>query len=164
MTENSKSADGINFKVLEEAAMSPLKKSGIMQLTEILGNKVNRQDTINENEIKDILEDKELKENLIQMILQNEWPISEINNDDKFAKFLLVVQRDIESKLSDELSKIDITEGNSDKSDLIHKKMTNYMLEIAEKLFENSFDDYSSMVPTSKFEYEVIIEKVNPIR
>merc|ERR1712012_233125 len=83
----------------------------------------------------------------------------DISDGEKFAKLLVIIQRDIDPDLSNELSKIDITKGESDKSDLLHKKITNYMLKIVENLYENQLDDYSLMKSTPKFEYEVIIER-----
>ena len=150
ITEKRRSGENFDTKVLEKVEMPPLEQNGPILLN-----------TINEKEIKDILEDKELKENIIKMILQNKWPISDINSNEKFAIFLEMIQRDIDSNLSQELSKIDITERDSDISHLLYKKMTDYMLEIVKKLYENQLNKkYSSMLSTSKFEYEVIIEKV----
>jgi len=156
MEEKRKSAGSIDIEPLQEAVLTPIKKYGEIESQEKYANK---QTIVNEKELKDILDDKELKENLIQMILQNEWPISDINDDEKFAKLLVIIQQDIDSDLSNELSKIDITECESDKSDLLHKKITNYMLKMVEKLFENQLDDYSLMKSTPKSEYEVIIER-----
>merc|ERR1712079_218227 len=151
-----KSAGSIDIEPLQEAVLTPIKKYGEIESQEKYANK---QTIINEKELKDILDDKELKENLIQMILQNEWPISDISDGEKLAKLLVIIQRDIDSDLSNELSKIDSTEGESDKSDLLHKKITNYMLKIVENLYENQLDDYSLLKSTPKFEYESIIEK-----
>jgi len=156
MEEKRKSAGSIDIEPLQEAVLTPIKKYGEIESQEKYANK---QTIVNEKELEDILDDKELKENLIQMILQNEWPISDISDGEKFAKLLVIIQRDIDSDLSDELSKIDITEGKPDKSDLLHKKITNYMLKMVEKLYGNQIDDYSSMKSTPKFEYEVIIER-----
>jgi len=156
MEEKRKSAGSIDIEPLQEAVLTPIKKYGEIESQEKFANK---QTIVNEKELRDILDDKELKENLIQMILQNEWPISDISDGEKFAKLLVIIQRDIDSDLSNELSKIDITDGESDKSDFLHKEITNYMLKMVEKLYENQLDDYSLLKSTPKFEYEVIIER-----
>ena len=157
MEEKKKSADRIDMEALHEAVLTPVKKYGVIESRE---KHIDRQTIVNEKELKDILEDKALKEILSQMILQNEWPILDISDGEKFAKLLVIIQRDIDSDLSEELSKINITEGESDKTDLLHKKITNYMLEIVKKLYGKQLDDFSSMKSTpTKFEYEVIIEK-----
>jgi len=156
MEEKRKSAGSIDIEPLQEAVLTPIKKYGEIESQEKYANK---QTIVNEKELEDILDDKELKENLIQMILQNEWPFSDISDGEKFAKLLVIIQRDIDSDLSNELSKTDITEGESDNSDLLHKKIANYMLKMVEKLYENQLDDYSLMNSTPKFEYELIIER-----
>jgi len=156
MEEKRKSAGSIEMEAIQEVILTPIKKYGEIESHEKYADK---QTTANEKELKDIQDDKELKENLIQMILQNESPISDISDDEKFAKLLVIIQQDIDSDLSNELSKVDITEGESDKSDLLHKKITNYMLKIVENLYEDQLDDYSLMKSTPKFEYEVIIER-----
>merc|ERR1711976_616599 len=90
------------------------------------------------------------------MVLQNKLPILDMNDNEKFAKFLEIIKRDIDSSLSDELSKIYET----DRNELLQKKITDYMLKIVRKIYEKNFNENPySMVSTSKFDYEVTIEK-----
>ena len=148
MTENRGLADQVDPR--NEVEMTRFEKS-----SPIPPNSINM-----EKEIKDILEDKDLEESLIKMILQNKLPILDINDNERFAKFLEIIKRDIDSSLSDELSKINETEDNTDKSQLLQKKITDYMLKIVRKIYEKPFNENPySIMSTSKFDYEVIIDK-----
>ena len=148
MTENRGLADQVDPR--NKVEMTRFEKSSPIPPNSI----------IMEKEIKDILEDKDLEESLIKMILQNKLPILDINDNERFAKFLEIIKRDIDSSLSDELSKINETEDNTDKSQLLQKKITDYMLKIVRKIYEKNFNENPySMASTSKFDYEVTIEK-----
>jgi len=148
VTENRGLADQVDPR--NEVEMTRFEKS-----SPIPPNSINM-----EKEIKDILEDKDLEESLIKMILQNKLPILDINDNERFAKFLEIIKRDIDSSLSDELSKINETEDNTDKSQLLQKKITDYMLKIVRKIYEKPFNENPySIMSTSKFDYEVVIDK-----
>ena len=148
MTENRRLADQVDPR--NEVEMTRFEKR-----SPIPPNSINM-----EKEIKDILEDKDLEESLIKMILQNKLPILVINDNERFAKFLKIIKRDIDSSLSDELSKINESDDNTDKSQLLQKKITDYMLKIVRKIYEKPFNENPySIMSTSKFDYEVIIDK-----
>ena len=98
------------------------------------------------NEINDILEDKDLKNKLLEMIL-HEWPISDTGSHENFIE---IVEKNISSDLSEELSKLDTF--NS-----LQENMTEHMLEILRNLYKDEAQE--NYTASNKFEYQVIIER-----
>ena len=103
-------------------------------------------DNIKEKLINDILEDKDLKNKLLEMIV-HEWPILDTGSHENFIE---LVEKNISPALSEELSKLDTF--NS-----LQENMTEHMLEIFRYLYKDEAqDNYSA---SNKFEYEVAIER-----
>ena len=97
-------------------------------------------------EINDILKDKDLKNNLLEMIV-HKWPILDTGSHENFIE---LVEKNISPALSEELSKLD--NFNS-----LQENMTEHMLEIFRYLYKDEAqDNYSA---SNKFEYEVAIER-----
>ena len=91
------------------------------------------------NEINDILEDKDLKNKLLEMILHG-----------SHENFIEIVEKNIGPALSEELSKLDTF--NS-----LQQNMTEHMLEIFRNLYKDEVpENYSA---SNKFEYEIAIER-----
>ena len=98
------------------------------------------------NEISDILEDKDLKNKLLEMIV-HEWPISGTGSHENFIE---IVEKNISPALSEELSKLDTF--NS-----LQQNMTEHMLEIFRNLYKDGAQE--NYTASNKFEYEVAIER-----
>ena len=91
------------------------------------------------NEINDILEDKDLKNKLLEMILHG-----------SHENFIEIVEKNIGPALSEELSKLDTF--NS-----LQENVTEHMLEIFRNLYKDEVpENYSA---SNKFVYEVAIER-----
>ena len=106
---------------------------------------VEQEETL-KNEINDILEDKDLKNKLLEMIV-HKWPILDTGSHENFIE---LVEKNISPALSEELSKLDTF--NS-----LQQNMTEHMLEIFRYLYKDEAqDNYSA---SNKFEYEVAIER-----
>ena len=106
---------------------------------------VEQEETL-KNEINDILKDKDLKNKLLEMIV-HEWPILDTGSHENFIE---IVEKNISSDLSEELSKLDTF--NS-----LQQNMTEHMMEIFRNLYK---DEVPENYPASnKFEYEVAIER-----
>ena len=91
------------------------------------------------NEINDILEDKDLKNKLLEMILHG-----------SHENFIEIVEKNIGPALSEELSKLDTF--NS-----LQENMTEHMLEILRNLYKDEAQE--NYTASNKFEYQVIIER-----
>ena len=103
-------------------------------------------DNIKEKLINDILEDKDLKNKLLEMIL-HEWPILDTGSHENFIE---LVEKNISPALSQELSQLDTT--NS-----LQENMTEHMLEILRNLYKDGAQE--NYTASNKFEYQVIIER-----
>ena len=103
-------------------------------------------DNIKEKLINDILEDKDLKNKLLEMIV-HEWPILDTGSHENFIE---LVEKNISPALSEEFSKLDTF--NS-----LQQNMTEHMLEIFRNLYKDEVpENYSA---SNKFVYEVAIER-----
>merc|ERR1712223_1950475 len=116
-----------------------------------------------EKEIKEIIANKDLKAKILEMVSQ-EWPFSCIKGQESWQTFLDIIRRDISSNLSEELSKIDTIEDESDMTNLSKQKIKNYMFDIVETLYNDEHltgsKNSSEIEPKTKVEYEVIMKRV----
>merc|ERR1712223_1345865 len=117
-----------------------------------------------EKEIKEIIANKDLKAKILEIVSQ-EWPFSCIKGQESWQTFLDIIRRDISSNLSEELSKIDTIEDESDMTDLSKQKIKNYMFDIVETLYDDEHLTSSKcsseiLEPKTKIEYEVIMKRV----
>merc|ERR1711971_1174998 len=116
------------------------------ELEELIDSNDDNEEEKVKNEINDILEDKDLKNKLLEMIV-HEWPILDTGSHENFIE---LVEKNISPALSQELSQLDTT--NS-----LQQNMTEHMLEIFRNLYKDEVqENYSA---SNKFEYEVAIER-----
>ena len=109
------------------------------ELEELIDNNDNNEKEKVKNEINDILEDKDLKNKLLEMILHG-----------SHENFIEIVEKNIGPALSEELSKLDTF--NS-----LQENMTEHMLEILRNLYKDGAQE--NYTASNKFEYQVIIER-----
>jgi len=116
------------------------------ELEELIDSNDDNEEEKVKNEINDILEDKDLKNKLLEMIV-HEWPILDTGSHEKFIE---LVEKNISPALSQELSQLDTT--NS-----LQQNMTEHMLEIFRNLYKDEVPEKYSA--SNKFEYEIAIER-----
>ena len=108
------------------------------ELEDLIDSNDEEEETL-QNEINDILKDKDLKNKLLEMILHG-----------SHENFIEIVEKNIGPALSEELSKLDTF--NS-----LQENMTEHMLEILRNLYkEEAQENYTA---SNKFEYQIIIER-----
>ena len=136
--------------VLEHFIIPTLKLCGPLpeELEESIDyyDKEKEEEETLKNEISDILQDKNLKNKLIEMIV-HEWPISSTGSHEIFIE---IVEKNICKDLSEKLSKLDTF--NS-----LQQNMTEHMLEILRNLYD--YEAQENYTASNKFEYEVAIER-----
>ena len=108
------------------------------ELEDLIDSNDEEEETL-QNEINDILKDKDLKNKLLEMILHG-----------SHENFIEIVEKNIGPALSEELSKLDTF--NS-----LQENMTEHMLEILRNLYKDGAQE--NYTASNKFEYQVIIER-----
>ena len=108
------------------------------ELEDLIDSNDEEEETL-QNEINDILKDKDLKNKLLEMILHG-----------SHENFIEIVEKNIGPALSEELSKLDTF--NS-----LQENVTEHMLEILRNLYKDEAQE--NYTASNKFEYQVIIER-----
>ena len=143
------SPEKLSSSILENLIIPTLKLCGPIipgELEELIDNNDEEEEEKLKNEISDILEDKDLKNKLFEMIV-HEWPILNTGSPENFIE---IVEKNISPALSEELSQLDTT--NS-----LQQNMTEHMLEIFRNLYKDEAQE--NYLASNKFEYEVAIER-----
>ena len=138
----------LSSSILGNLIIPTLKLCGPIpgELEELIDNNDDNEKEKVKNEINDILEDKNLKVKLLEMIV-HEWPILDSGSHENFVE---LVEKNISPTLSQELSQLDTT--NS-----LQQNMTEHMLEIFRNLYKDEVPEKYSA--SNKFEYEIAIER-----
>ena len=108
------------------------------ELEDLIDSNDEEEETL-QNEINDILKDKDLKNKLLEMILHG-----------SHENFIEIVEKNIGPALSEELSKLDTF--NS-----LQENVTEHMLEILRNLYKDEAQE--NYTASNKFEYQIIIER-----
>ena len=142
------SPEKLSSSILENLIIPTLKLCGPIpgELEELIDNNDEEEEEKLKNEISDILEDKDLKNKLFEMIV-HEWPISGTGSNENFIE---IAEKNISPDLSEELSKLD-----SIKS--LQQKVIEHMLKIYRNLYTD--EPQENCTASNKFEYEVAIER-----
>ena len=151
---NSSKEDGecspkkLSTSILGNLIIPTLKLCGPTpgELEELIDNNDDKEKEKVRNDINDILEDKNLKNTLLEMIV-HEWPILNTGSPENFIE---IVEKNISPALSEELSQLDNI--NS-----LQQNMTEHMLEIFRNLYKD--EAHENYLASNKFEYEVVIER-----